>query len=145
MSAPRRHRLAAIAALVWLAAGCTFSRTVTNESMRDLDVSFIKVGETTWLDVVRELGPPDPIIREVRQLTYTARDRRSCELRIGPVIYFPFEWFDEQRVERLMIDLNEEGVVIGVYRSWRDGIRPPFQSSGNRGEGSNQVLMEGEG
>lgn len=143
---PPRLPLVALVALVWGASGCSFHRTVVNDSVRDLDASFIELGATTWHDVIRELGPPDPEIRQLRQLTYTSVDRRMCRFRLGTIVYFPFEWYDEQRVDRLMIELDANGVVSGVYRSSRDVTRPPLQSRRDREEGTSQIqVFEGWG
>ena len=136
-----RIRLAAALTLVALTCSCTFNRTVMNEKVRHLDPSFIELGKTTWREVVRELGPPDPNIRVLRQLMYTSTDRRTSSLRLGSIVILPFRWYEEARVERLMIELDEKGVVVGVYRSERDATRPPFDSPDAREAGFTTVRM----
>ena len=45
-------------ALALALGGCAFHRTVANEQLLRVDKSFARKGETTWLEVMRQLGPP---------------------------------------------------------------------------------------
>ena len=55
----RQAGLILAVALAWPPlAGCRFHRTVVNEHVRTLDPSALRIGETTWTDAIRELGPP---------------------------------------------------------------------------------------
>ena len=53
--------LAAVLTLLAL-SGCTFSRTVVNGYVRELDTSWIKPGETTRSEVIAHLGMPPAMV-----------------------------------------------------------------------------------
>jgi hypothetical protein len=124
-----RKRGAAVVACLLLVAGsgCTLQRTVTNWRVRDLDPSFIEVGRTTFLEVLRELGPPTSRPSR-RHLKYAAIDERTCRFRLRALfLMLPFRVSDKQRVEELQVEFSPDGVVTGVYKSWMDVVRPPLQ------------------
>ena len=88
---------------------------------------FIEIGQTTFLEVLRELGPPTSRPSR-RHLKYTATDRRTCGFRLRVMfLLLPFKWSDEQRAEELQVEFDPDGVVSGVYKSWMNSVRPPLQ------------------
>jgi len=55
-------RLAATVLALALLTGCTFSRTVVNGHVRELDTSWIEPGKTTRADVIARLGMPPAMV-----------------------------------------------------------------------------------
>ena len=127
-----------------LVTGCSFHRTVINEGVRDLDPSFIVVGKTTWLEVLKRFGPPnsDP---STRHLKYTCSDSRSTEFEGGYVLQLPYLWSDDQLVEELLVEFDTRGVVSDAYRIKRHVVRPPFQGEGSRQATVTTQLARGSG
>ena len=115
-------------------AGCAWHRSVVNARVRDLDTSFIQPGKTTWLDVVRELGPPDVPFKDLRTLHYRYTDHRVSAFKFTYFLFLPFGWYDRQRRVELLIETDNDGVVTSVARSRRDVVRPPLEGEGDRGE-----------
>jgi hypothetical protein len=132
-----------LALLVLLAVpACTFTRHVTNPDAATLEPFQITLGQTTWTEVMALLGPPapaDPMQPNGafgdHTLRYVVQDERctACWL----VITRP-EWCDTQKVFEMLIEFDEDDLVIGVWRSARGTIRPPFQDEDDRMESRTQ-------
>jgi hypothetical protein len=132
-------------ALAVYSQGCTFERQIVNADRRDVDIAFIETGTTTWLEVVRALGPPDVGLKDLRTLMYTSSDHKKVGLRLGmpSLFWLPFNWSDAQRVEELLIELDEDGVVTDVSRSWRDTVWTPLEGEHRRDHVRVELLTGG--
>lgn len=109
------------------AAGCTLQRTVMNWKARELDPSFIVVGQTTYYEVLTRLGPPTGRPSR-RYLRYTASDRRTSAFQFRVLfLRLPFRWSDQQRTKELQVEFDDKGFASGVYESEMSTVRPPLQ------------------
>jgi hypothetical protein len=123
-----------------LAQGCAFHREVVNGSVKKLDTSFIRVGQTTATEVFAKLGPPPPSsdvlntqgVATDDYLRYACQDTRRTRLLFGYVVFFPFQWMDTQMVDEYVITLDENRVVTDVIHTKRDTVRPPLESESAR-------------
>ncbi len=140
--------------LMWLpTAGCTFHRTVVNEHVRTLDPSALEIGETTWHEAMRELGPPvsantpQKLLRaelNQRSLRYLAAESRAVRLGL-PLIYLrlPFRWSDSQNTYELLLEFDEDRRLTGVYETERETIWPPFASEPQRKPPVTRAILGG--
>jgi hypothetical protein len=130
----------AIAALVPFCLACSFERQVVNAQFRDLDVSFIKIGKTSFYDVIDHIGPPSPVkdlndnvnLVSDRHLRYICVESRTTSFLFAILLVAPFQWTDSQTIDEIFIEVDQKGLVSGVYRTMRDTVRPPFESSEGR-------------
>ncbi|RKY19643.1 MAG: hypothetical protein DRQ55_10145 [Planctomycetota bacterium] len=121
----RHWRLLALLALAaFCLPGCLFHRTRSNEHVLDLDTASIRVGQTTWSEVLDTLGPPAVANQNEdigtylseRHLLYRVTDSRDLTLIIPPVAVLPFmRWADTEEYHELLITFDEDGVVDGVF------------------------------
>ena len=72
-----------------LLTGCTWHRVKVNEGFRNLDVSWIEPGKTTWKEVLERLGPSMSLLQpqelfsvqlDERTLRYSAYDSKISGL-----------------------------------------------------------------
>lgn len=135
---------ALLVALVLLAEGCVFHKTVRNHYVQDLDPSWIVVGVTTWEDVLDRWGPPMPrtseaLIRElptVRYFRYSLTETHAFTITFPPVyVLLPWSWADEQRTREVVVEFDEAGVVSDAYVRTDDPIWRPFESETDREQG----------
>ena len=127
-----------------LLSGCVFQRTVINDKMRDLDLSFIQIGTTTWEEVFENLGPPDVPIKNLRVVQYRHSERRTSMLRITYFLFLPWAWYDDQVEDKVVIELDENGVVSHVARSKSGTIRPPLDGEGSRPAVETEIIDGGK-
>ena len=130
---------AAMVACVLL-SGCAFHRTVINEPQRNLDVSSIEVGKTTWREVFQILGPPDVPLKDLRHFHYRSIDQRLTIFRITFYLFLPWRWYDRQVVDEIMIELDENGIVSDLVRGTRGTVRPPLQGEAKRSPSATRTL-----
>lgn len=122
--------------------GCYYSRTVVNEGTRDLDTSFIRVGETDWKEVFAKLGPPDVPLKDTRSFKYTSTDVRATGFIARYFLWLPFGWEDSVEVDEVLIECDERGKVQYVTRSLRDVVRPPFEDAADRRASSSETRRD---
>ena len=137
----RRAALAGCALAALLNAGCTFHTTVWNPQNRELDLSWIEVGQTSWMDVLKRFGPPmsatntQELFRpEINQnsLRYSVWVDKNAELSLRYFLGLPFEWGDARAVSDILIEFDDEGLVKEVWRgtaetSWRPLFADPTE------------------
>ena len=141
----------ALLALALVLAGCSFHRTVSNRAVSELDTAFIEVGRTTWLDVLRRLGPPaatstwEIVSRPLtqRHLRYECTESRRTALDLSYILELLFVWSDSQRIHELLIEFDDRGRVSSVHRRRRHTIRPPLEGEGSRPEAETRTLLGG--
>jgi len=133
------HRTPAAALLVLLPsvglAACTFSRTQSNAAFRTLDPTPIVVGESTMRDVLRAFGPPSGATTEriaglesTVSFRYACADERAFTVLLPYIVVAPFKWGDKQDGTTLIVEFDERGVVLDMYRTRRRSVWRPFQS-----------------
>ncbi len=153
-AADRRAGLVIAVTLLWLSGtGCTLHRTVVNEHVRGLDPSTLRIGETTWTDAVRELGPPvsantpQQLLRsEVRQrsLKYVSAESTTVRLMIPlMVVALPVRWSDTQNSYELLLEFDENQRLTGVYETCRETIWQPFESEPKRTPPITRTILGG--
>jgi hypothetical protein len=137
----RRAPLAGCAFAALLSAGCTFHTTVWNPQNRDLDLSWIEVGKTSWMDVLHRFGPPmsatntQELFRpEINQnsLRYSVWVDKNAELSLRYFVGLPFEWGDARSVQDILIEFDDAGLVKEVWSgtaetSWRPLFADPTE------------------
>ena len=135
-------RIILLATIVLLAVlpACSWKRTVTNPEYRNINPSFIKVGQTTQRDVIRKLGPPG-LPNEMkkpgeffsaRHVKYVTFESRCTRFDIRFFLFVPFLWCDQQNVSELLVEFDEQGVATGVYRTTGHTIRTPLDDEDDR-------------
>jgi hypothetical protein len=131
---------ASILILALVLPACTFEKQIVNSQFRNLDVSFIKVGKTNFYDVIDKIGPPSPVkdltdnvnLVSDRHLRYICVESRTTQFLFAILLVAPFVWTDQQTIDEIFIEVDQKGFVSGVYRTTRDTVRPPFESSSGR-------------
>lgn len=126
------------AGLLGLAAsGCTWHRVQSNTEFRDLDVSAIQVGKSTWRDVLDEFGPPSGSTTErIRGLDsmvtfrYACADQKTFTLLLAYILFLPFRWGDSQTGSELVVEFGDGGIVSDMYTVKDSAAWRPFQSGG---------------
>ena len=151
----RQAGLILAVALAWPPlAGCRFHRTVVNEHVRTLDPSALRIGETTWTDAIRELGPPvsantpQKLLRaelNQRSLRYVAAESKA--VRVG----IPFtngmlalRWSDTQNTYVLLLEFDEDQRLTGVYETRKETIWAPFTREPKRMPPVTRTILGGD-
>lgn len=123
-----------------LAGGCVFSRSRSNEYIRSLDTSFIRIGETTRDDVLSRLGPPpmqttaqkpENVFSQER-LRYISYGENEFKFGNKTFLVFEFTWSDAQYERELAIDFDAQNRVTRVAWTHRDCIWKPFEGESCR-------------
>lgn len=126
-----------------LLSGCVFQRTVTNDRSQNADLSFIRIGKTTWEEIVEHLGPPDVPLKNLRLFQYRHTERRTSGFNIRYFLFLPWSWYDEQVEERVTIEFDTNGVVSYVGRSRHGTIRPPLEGEESRPKLETEIIGGG--
>jgi len=143
----------ALVALMGVAlTGCSFHRYRSNENYKNLDTTGLKVGESTWLDVLEQLGPPSPGTSEtmgpdafsVSFFKYTSTDRRETDFLFAFYLMLPFYWHDEGPDFELMVEFDREGVVSDIYTTEQETLWKPIESEASRAPRVTRFVGEGE-
>jgi hypothetical protein len=126
----------------WAAAGCTFHHTLVNENVLRLDTSDLRVGETTWLEALEQLGPPvsantpQQLLRariDERTLRYVAAEGKSVGLMVPLVITtLPFRWSDVQNTYTLLLEFDENKKLKAAHQTRRESIWWPLAKQAER-------------
>lgn len=122
--------LASLAALA-LASGCTIVRTYVGNELPAVPDGQLVPGTTTKADVLRDLGPPDRLVRQyegdVFVYAYVRRNESSLELQ-EPVFtrLRIFSYTKEQeKSDRMVVLFDRAGVVTGVgFRRGTEQLDP---------------------
>ena len=133
-------RIVAVAVAALGVAACAFEKNVTNERVRDLDTSAIAAGRSDVLDVIEQYGVPLPDLPEQlgtllvgrNYLNYRVYEQRC--FRIGferTMIITPFRWCYADHPYELAVEIDDSGMVTGVYETHRDMIWRPFETEAN--------------
>ena len=128
--------LALLAAVMALASGCSFNRTIINANVMEADTSFVEVGKTTWREVLDRLGPPsvraeDDTFRYTlskRYLRYVCHEIKTAEFVLTYYLSLPFSWSDSWPLYELFIEFDERGVVASAWESHGDTAWRPLGS-----------------
>jgi len=120
--------------------GCTFHRTKSNAVYRDLDISTLTVGKSTWRDVLNELGPPSGSTTEkvsaglnsMATFRYACADERQFTMLLAYLLYLPFKWGDKQTGHELIVEFTPQGVISDLYAVDDSSVWRPFQSPVDR-------------
>ena len=111
--------LATLAALV-LASACTLVRTYSgNELPPAVDVR-IEAGRSTKADVLRELGPPDRLVRQYDGDVFVyAYIRRNVDtLELSEPVFTRLTIFSytrtQEKSDRMVVLFDRNGIVTGV-------------------------------
>jgi hypothetical protein len=150
----QRTGLLVAVTLLWPSStGCALHRTVVNEHVRDLDPSTLRIGETTWTDAVRELGPPvsantpHQLLRadvQQRSLKYVAAESTAVRLMIPLMVAaLPVRWSDTQNSYELLLEFDENQRLTGVYETCRETIWQPFESEPKRPPPVTRTILGG--
>lgn len=127
--------LAAAAICCLLSSGCAFTRSRGNEYIRNLDTSFIRIGQTTRDDVLSRLGPPPMLVTVQKpenvfspeRLRYISYAQNEFKFGNRTLLVFEFNWSDAQYERELAIDFDAQDRVARVAWTDRDCIWKPFE------------------
>ncbi len=133
-------RLLIVGLLSLVLPGCTFHRMQSNAAFRDIDPTSITVGESTWRDVLNELGPPSGATTErinaglnsMSTFRYSCADQKTFSWLFAVLLVLPFKWSDNQTGYELVVELDPEGIVSDLYAVTDDSVWRPFSSPGER-------------
>lgn len=110
-----------------LLAGCSFSRTIVNDYVREIDTSWIVPGETTREDIIRRIGMPSTVKHMggvgKDSFRWVTVDTRGKKLEVGYILTPTFEQANERYAHDLLIVFDKKGVVTLVSRTASDGER----------------------
>ena len=110
-----------------LLVGCSFSRTIVNDYVREIDTSWIVPGETTREDIVRRIGMPSTVKHMggigKDSFRWVTVDTRGKKLEAGYILTPTFEQANERYAHDLLIVFDQKGVVTLVSRTAYDGER----------------------
>ena len=126
-----------------LLPGCAFNREVVNPQFRNIDTSGLKVGVSSWMDVLAQLGPPTPPNSEaigqegasLRFFRYPCSEVRTAGFTFPIGLVLPFVWVDDQLVADTVIEFDDKGLVAAIHQSGQVGIWRPFDDEDDRPAG----------
>ena len=127
-------RCAALAVVLSSLPACTFHRVSVNKNYNDVDVSWLRAGETTWQEVLKRWGAPvsagnpaDAVRAQVstRFLKYASWEVKTS--RFGTKWWFPFYWRDGRALRELLLEFDEDGKLKECWETQNDTVwRPLF-------------------
>jgi hypothetical protein len=117
-----------------LTCGCAFSRLQINERNKLIDLDKVQVGQTTYMDVLREFGPPGPIsvdrdaVNSISKhhLRYITIDARTSRFVFPVWVILPFVWNSTNATHDTLIEFDEEGKVTHATQIRWDNIWRPL-------------------
>lgn len=121
-------------------AACAFEKQVSNEKVQEYDASGLVAGKSTIIDVINQLGVPLPDLPEEagtllvsrNYLNYRTYEQRCFRIGFEEfALITPFRWCYADHPYELGVEVDDAGMVTGLYETRRDMIWRPF-----RGEGS---------
>lgn len=109
-------------ALLVLACGCSFSRSVVNPHHARHDTSWIVPGKTTRAEVIERLGMPPSSVTgrggvKNDAMRWVTRDAFTGTLEAGRIVTPTFELSREHHRHDLLIKFDAGGVVSLVSRT----------------------------
>lgn len=139
-----------VLSMLFLLSGCAFHKSVTNDAVRRMDTSFIRLNETTSHDVVTRFGPPPPLPDNLQRekvftedfLRYSCIETKTARFEIGYILILPFAWTDTQAVDEILIELNPDRTVRNVVRTRRETRWAPLESEDSRKPAKTQCLSQ---
>lgn len=101
--------------------GCSFSRSVVNGHVRDIDTSWIEPGRTTRDEIIRRIGA-SPSMKEGGGITPNAfrwvmSDSFTGRLEVGYVVTPTFERGTMHFAEDILVLFDDAGVVTLLSRT----------------------------
>ena len=136
------------------ATGCMVHRTVVNQKVLRLDASNLRIGETTWVGALEELGPPvsantpQQLLRaqlDERSLKYVAAERKTIGLMVPVIVgVLPFRWSDLQNTRELLLEFDENHKLTGVYETRREAIWRPWAKEPERKPPVTRMILGGD-
>ena len=130
-------RICALALTAFGVAACAFEKHTTNERVRDLDTSAIAAGRPDILDVIGHYGVPLPDLPEElgtllvgrNYLNYRVYEQRCFRIGFERILIItPFRWCYADHPYELAVEIDDAGMVTGVYETRRDMIWKPFET-----------------
>jgi hypothetical protein len=124
-------RTLALGASLWLATGCIIFRSYVGSELPPAADGGIVLGKTTKSDVLRDVGPPDRLVRQydgdVFVYEYIRRNESTLELE-EPVFTHAtiFEYTRvTERSDRMVVFFDRNGIVSGVgFRRGTEQLGP---------------------
>jgi len=111
--------LATLAALV-LASACTLVRTYSGNELPPAIDAQIEAGRSTKADVLRDLGPPDRLVRQYDGdvFVYAYIRRNADTLELSEPVFTGLTLFSytrtQEKSDRMVVLFDRNGVVTGV-------------------------------
>ena len=131
MSYRRARAVALVACLSLATSGCILLRSYIGNELPPAADGGIVLGKTTKADVLRDLGPPDRLVRQydgdVFVYAYIRRNESTLELE-EPVFTHAtvFEYTRvQERSDRMVVLFDRSGIVAGVgFRRGTEQLDP---------------------
>jgi len=133
-------RLISGAAMVVALSACAFEKHVSNEKVQEYDKTGIVAGKSTIFDVINQIGVPLPDLPEEagtllvsrNYLSYRTYEQRCFRIGLERIaLITPFRWCYADNPYELGIEVDDAGLVTGVYETRRDMIWRPFHGEAN--------------
>ena len=123
--------LALAAACLGLATGCLMTRSYLGNELPPAADGGIVLGKTTKSDVLRDLGPPDRLVRQFDGdvFVYEYIRRNESTLELEEPVFSHYTFFEYTKVteknDRMVVFFDRGGVVSGVgFRRGTEQLGP---------------------
>ena len=130
-------RLLTLCLLALSLSSCSFHRVQSNATFLELDMSPVRVGESTWRDVLETFGPPSGSTTEkiraglsgISTFRYACAEERHTSFLLAAILFLPFKWSDIQTGRELVVEFDADGVVYDMYLVEEDSVwRPLYEA-----------------
>lgn len=121
-------RLAPLAVLPLVLAGCFFGKTKDQRPWEESDVAKIQVGKTTKAEVLRLLGPPKQIVRLLESEAYMYS--HSIQKETGTYLILLNMHRTDTQYDAVTVIINRQDVVTAVghrFDAEKSGYGFPWQ------------------
>ncbi|HXX47589.1 MAG TPA: hypothetical protein VEN47_05145 [Myxococcota bacterium] len=121
----------ALVACLWMSSGCVLYRSYIGNELPPAADGGIVLGKTTKAEVLRDLGPPDRLVRQYdgEVFVYEYIRRNESTLQLEEPVFTHYTVFEYTRVteknDRMVVFFDRSGIVAGVgFRRGTEQLGP---------------------
>jgi len=126
-----RTSAVALVACLWMSSGCVLYRSYIGNELPPAADGGIVLGKTTKAEVLRDLGPPDRLVRQYdgEVFVYEYIRRNESTLQLEEPVFTHYTVFEYTRVteknDRMVVFFDRSGIVAGVgFRRGTEQLGP---------------------